>query len=86
MELSPDLRNAIARIDRLSRPLGDNVIDLERVRFQRELRAARRRMSQAEWDDFTRGLVVELTARLRFGPEAGDPVKGDPAQGGEGQP
>jgi hypothetical protein len=67
MEMTNDLRSAIARLDQLKPPTGGNVIDLERVRLQRELRAMQARMSESEWDDFTRGLVTAMAGRMRFG-------------------
>jgi hypothetical protein len=85
MELTDDLRSAIAHLDRLKPPIGDNVIDLERARLQRELRAARARMSEGEWEAFTRGLVSELAGRMRFG-SAIRQVDSAAADGSQGEP
>lgn len=61
-----DLRNVIARLDRLKPPTGGNVIDLERVRLQREMRAAQALMTEDEREDFARGLISAMVIRMRF--------------------
>lgn len=75
------LRAAIARVQRI-KPRTDNVIDLERVRLQREIRALKARLSDDEMEDFARGLIGEMAGRMRFRGRVDDCA----ADGCEGEP
>ena len=63
MDIATEIKATIERVNRLKACMGENVIDIERVRLKRELKAARDRMTTDQWNGFMRELVSALARR-----------------------